>query len=794
MGTTRFVVLLFGLLVLGSCAMQEVSPTAEQATVDYDLLINLPSEPIDYRHVVRPVLDRRCVVCHGCWDAPCQLKLSSLEGLQRGANPTKVYDGSRIKAAEPTRLFIDAHGSPAWREKGFHSVLNETELKTPQANLDASVIYQILRLKQLNPQPRVGMLPDEVDVSLDRSQTCTTSDGFQSFAQEHPLWGMPYGLPNLSDDDYDALVQWIAQGAPGEDIDQPPGEALPQIERWERWLNGTDLKQQLVSRYLYEHLFLAHIHFEGTDSREFYRIVRSRTPSGDSVDEIPTVRPYDDPGARFYYRLVRYQASVVMKDHNVYKWSDARMARYEELFLEPDYAVTEVPPYRVKIASNPFKVFAPIPVESRYRFLIDDAKYFIEGFIKGPVCRGQVALNVIEDHFWVFFIDPDSNVLSLDDDFVNTNAELLQLPADRENTLNVLSIWTDYWKREKQFLEKREAHFRDSEKRDYLESLDLVWDGDGRNSNAALTVFRHFDSASVRFGLHGNYPETAWIIDYPLFERIHYLLVAGFDVFGNVGHQLNTRLYMDFLRMEGEIFFLAFLPVGDRKRIRDSWYQGIHSQADRLFDQPLAWLDVDSVDGYQTDDTQRELYRALEANLAKVIQRVDYINRCDSPECEESMPDQTGLDVDTAMRKLVLVSGEVLEVFPDVSFIRVLSSNGEDDLAYTLIRNKAYTNISSMLGNTEQRDRSNDTLTVLKGLEGSYPNFFFVVEREEIDAFVDRFISITDRKAYEAFVALYGVRRTNQDFWQHADWFHEWGLKNQPVVTGIYDLNRYRNR
>lgn len=36
-----------------------------------------------------------------------------------------------------------------------------------------------------------------------------------------------------------------------------------------------------------------------------------------------------------------------------------------------------------------------------------------------------------------------------------------------------------------------------------------------------------------------------------MLERIHYLLVAGFNVFGNVGHQLNTRLYINFLRMQG---------------------------------------------------------------------------------------------------------------------------------------------------------------------------------------------------------------------------------------------------
>ena len=87
-------------------------------------------------------------------------------------------------------------------------------------------------------------------------------------------------------------------------------------------------------------------------------------------------------------------------------------------------------------------------------------------------------------------------------------------------------------------------------------------------SNLLMTIFRHFDSASVEKGLVGVFPKTGWVIDYPLLERIHYLLVAGFNVFGNAGHQLETRIYMDYLRMEGENNFLSFLPREKRKTIR----------------------------------------------------------------------------------------------------------------------------------------------------------------------------------------------------------------------------------
>lgn len=30
----------------------------------------------------RSLLDRRCVVCHGCYDTPCQLNLSASHGME----------------------------------------------------------------------------------------------------------------------------------------------------------------------------------------------------------------------------------------------------------------------------------------------------------------------------------------------------------------------------------------------------------------------------------------------------------------------------------------------------------------------------------------------------------------------------------------------------------------------------------------------------------------------------------------------------------------------------------------
>lgn len=798
---TLFRYLIILLVITMSACGAKPSVTKDQATIDYDLLLTMPKENISYNQAVKPVLDKRCVVCHGCYDAPCQLKLSSHEGLQRGASKIKVYDGARIRAIEPTRLGIDAKSTDEWRDKGFHALLNEGETTDAVSNLQNSVLYQMLRLKQLHPQPRAGMLSDDVDVSLDRKQVCSTAETFADFATQHPLWGMPYAMPNLSNKEYATLVQWIAQGSPGPEATIPSPNAHPQIQRWEAFLNASDLKQQLVSRYLYEHLVQAHIHFSNTPAREFYRLVRSFTPPGEIIDEIPTVRPYDNPGPRFYYRLLRYQPSIVVKDHNVYEWSDQRMQRYRELFIEPQYEVKKLPGYKPDIASNPFKVYAAIPPVSRYQFLLDEARFFIEGFIKGPVCRGQIALNVIEDQFWVFFSHPNPKAVTLQPEFLDASMDYLNLPAEQgDDKLRVLTTWRDYLKRQRKYLATKNIFLRSqfTDKNSILdieEAKGYIWQGEKKNPNAALTVFRHFDSASVSYGLVGDYPETAWVIDYPLLERIHYLLVAGFNVYGNVTHQLTTRIYMDFLRMEAENHFLLFMPVSKRKQIRDDWYVGMQKKVKKEFEESQqVMMDVDTVTGYKTDNPQREFYQILQQYLGAAAGPADILNRCEGSGCSNNAK-ASEAQVDEVMRRIARIRGTNLTIFPDVAFVRIKNSaSDQSDLAYTLILNKGYTNISSMFENEDRRDRSQDTLTVIKGLTGSYPNFFFVIDIKNVNAFVTDIEAIRDRDDYERFVGLYGVRRTDTKFWSISDWFHDRLASNEPLRAGIFDLNRYRNR
>jgi hypothetical protein len=104
------------LSLLSGCATKPLPPVA----------VNLPTRTIQYLAEVKPLLEKRCTVCHSCYNSPCQLKLDSYEGADRGATKKAVYDSSRLRTMDPTRLFTDATNTPEWRKKGFFSVTGST--------------------------------------------------------------------------------------------------------------------------------------------------------------------------------------------------------------------------------------------------------------------------------------------------------------------------------------------------------------------------------------------------------------------------------------------------------------------------------------------------------------------------------------------------------------------------------------------------------------------------------------------------------------------------------------------
>ena len=108
--------------------------------------------------------------------------------------------------------------------------------------------------KQQFPLPQQDQL-DDFDFGIYRSQTCPTSDTIDEYRAEHPTWGMPYGLPALSNSEHNTLLGWLRSGAKMSDVEPLTIEQKNAVDAWESYLNQPELKRQLTSRYIYEHLF-----------------------------------------------------------------------------------------------------------------------------------------------------------------------------------------------------------------------------------------------------------------------------------------------------------------------------------------------------------------------------------------------------------------------------------------------------------------------------------------------------------------------------------------------------------
>jgi Fatty acid cis/trans isomerase (CTI) len=750
----------------------------------------------DYTTNIQPIFDSRCVACHSCYNAPCQLNLQSYSGLARGATKLNIYDRSRPKSVAPSRLDIDGRSVSDWRAKDFFDVTGGTD---PAHTL----LMQLLGLRARHPtlQPKKP---------VEESNFCPAdSDRGALLAQSAPELGMPYGLPPLAQTEIAALSEWIASGAPG-----PSGASLasrravpPQLQTevrdWEAFLNGRTPREQLMARYLYEHLFLAHLHFASEPASQhpaFFRLVRSRTPCEAGVDEIATRRPNDDPGpGDFHYCLRRFDGTIVDKTHIPYDLSPEKLERVRRTFLEPQWDVKNLPGYSEETASNPFATFADIPVRARYQFLLDDAEYEIATFIKGPVCNGSVAVNSIQAQFFVLFLRPDADGMVMSAEHARQAQDLLILPGVWGSDVPILD--------DIPFLQRLIAHREAYRKlradnarklRPAGYTLEDIWNGDGRNPSALLTVLRHFDTAVVTQGAAGDLPKTVFVLDYPLTERLVYNLVVNYDVFGNVGHQALTRLYMDMIRMEAEELFLDFLPPSQRASLRTSWYRGgLLTDLKLRYVFPLVNSSAPTGVIYRNEaEAKTELIeRVINEYLPQQVRgRPDALNwkTLRLPEGPGAAPELTAPE--QALRRITSIKAASATPFarflPDLAVVLV---RGEDDRArlYSIVHNREHTNISWILGESERLAPEEDSLTVREGVLGAYPNMFFVVPETEIAVFsraVERLKSTAD---YERLVDAFGVRRSNEQFWSVYDAINSTHLASDPVRSGTLDLTRY---
>ncbi len=745
-----------------------------------------------YAESIQPIFNRRCIACHGCLASPCNVKLVSFRGVDRGGFGVNPYS-SHLGDAPRTDMDA-AEGIAAWRQRGFYPVLER--VGTDEQRLDGSLLYQMVAAGMrhgpgFSREALEGLHPSRFD-----SRCAATPEALSALLEQHPAVGMPFGLPAISAEDFATLRSWVAAGSPGPDAATRQGTLQvvnpAAVAAWEAFFNADDPRARLVSRYIFQHVFQATIVLTDSPGDRF-RLVRSSTPPARAVKgadgtvqvQIPPVKiigtglPYDDPYSyagvdKFWYRLQKRTEPPVQKDHFIWRLSPGDIAHLERLFALDSGAGWDAeadldPPYGIE---NPFVQFAAIPAESRYRFILENAEVVVGGITYGPVCNGQTATYAVKDQFWVLFLDPahDPSVqeplLGLDDPATLMDRSVLgngaYLDAFAETKARLAP---EGW------------------------SMDAIWDGDGDNENAWLTILRHETNVSVLKGARGGLPRTLWLISYAGFERMYYDTVAGFAYWEGDPKKLETLIFFNLLRQGFEDHFLLLLPRRYRQAIRDRWTQGIGQIG--LYAVPFAGAAQPS----QIVLSGREPVAALAGRIAERLGPVisdlpDPLNPRKKPDVDLAESMQGFDDFDRAISTMTAVDHRPFVRFlPSVTVVR-LSHDGERRV-YSLVANRAFASQYTILFQDGQAMPEEDTMSVYPTLVNGFPNLFVDLDLAQAPGFLRDLSAVETEADWHRWKRRYGILRNSEQFWPFYDWLNDWNFSQRGDAAGWLDLTYY---
>lgn len=94
MRVSRSIMYFISFLFLLSACQNNNNSISGHSQIPVPVILPAPAEhPVSYTKEIRPILETKCLSCHSCFDAPCQLKLENAQGLLRGAFHESIYGG-----------------------------------------------------------------------------------------------------------------------------------------------------------------------------------------------------------------------------------------------------------------------------------------------------------------------------------------------------------------------------------------------------------------------------------------------------------------------------------------------------------------------------------------------------------------------------------------------------------------------------------------------------------------------------------------------------------------------------
>ena len=183
----------------------------------------------------------------------------------------------------------------------------------------------------------------------------------------------------------------------------------------------------------------------------------------------------------------------------------------------------------------------------------------------------------------------------------------------------------------------------------------------------------------------------------------------------------------------------------------------------------------------QADDQARELMLMARERLQAALGHKAALVR-----------DKAGPAVQAAIGRLGNLEGRRVSFMPQLAWL-IVDENGNDHY-FTVLHNNAHSNISYLLDEDKRRLPDEDTLTVLEGLVGAYPNAFYRMRAEELPAFVEAVDRLGDTTDYARLASRFGVAASDADFWKVSDRVIDAFAGQSPIDAALPDYGRFELR
>jgi len=294
--------------------------------------------------------------------------------------------------------------------------------------------------------------------------------------------------------------------------------------------------------------------------------------------------------------------------------------------------------------------------------------------------------------------------------------------------------------------------------------------------------------------------------------------------------------------MEGEEILLSMMPDLSQRRLEYAyWHRNVPGLLGRQVKNRLEertfpdgkktrYVDLIPLGPGSLASELEEAHRAKRQVVASLLERLsNYFRNSPDPVNWNAEYDDTAAPdtiesqktLEQAFRAISSRKSIMLQEFPETTFIRVhMNDNPDEDLVYTMLRNKGHFNVDRLFQEDEDaRELSSlapqeDTLHFVRGFVGSYPNLYmhFRIDQAseaiaDLQAFLlqpSKGLSLKQvwkisqdhnakRDSLREISRKWAVSRYQPDFWDYHQWFNDKFRKMDPVQAGLFDLTRYGN-